>query len=173
MASGGAATAVSCLSWALSLTPPSRLVYHDVDHRGGIALQVRIVDFTIMGCLGTRVEVLERIGLIDPRYFIYCEDIDYSLRLIAAGYRIGFVPEAEGWYKGSASMVPGSARHDYHMVRSSLLPVQKFYPRLMPIAFAHSLARCAAPKVVRREGERLRAVLRADRDVPSWNERAA
>jgi GT2 family glycosyltransferase len=123
------------------------------------------LDFITMGCMLVPVAVLERVGLIDERYFIYCEDIDYSLRVRRAGLRIGFAADAEVWHKGSASMVPGSAKHDYNMVRSSLLLVGKFYRPLMPLAFLHSAVRCAAPKIVRRQPDRLRAVLRAYRDV--------
>lgn len=122
------------------------------------------LDFVTMGCLLAPLGVVARVGLIDDRYFIYCEDIDYSLRVKRAGLRLGYAADAEVWHKGSASMVPGSARHDYNMVRSSMLLVSKFYPHLLPAALGYSLFRCALPKVARGEWARLAAVMRGYRD---------
>jgi GT2 family glycosyltransferase len=42
-----------------------------------------------------RREVIEQVGLLDERFFIYCEEIDWCLRLKAAGWGIWCVPEAE------------------------------------------------------------------------------
>lgn len=130
------------------------------------------LDFVSMGCLLARLDVVRRIGLIDERFHIYCEDIDYSLRVRAAGLRLSFAPDAEVWHKGSASMIPGSPRHDYNMVRSSILLVRKFYPRLVPVAVAYSVVRCALPKVFRGQPVRLRAVVRGYRDALLHHESA-
>jgi GT2 family glycosyltransferase len=122
------------------------------------------LDFISMGCLLVPLDVVKRVGLIDERYFLYCEDIDYSLRVRALGWRLAFAAGAEVWHKGGAAAIHGSSRHDYYMVRSALLLVHKFFPRRLPIAFGFSLFRCALPKVVRGQWTRLRAVLRAYRD---------
>ena len=39
-------------------------------------------------------EVIEQVGYLDGRLFIQVEDVDWSLRMRAAGYRILFVPQA-------------------------------------------------------------------------------
>lgn len=122
------------------------------------------LDFVSMGCLLVPLQAVRRVGLIDERYFLYGEDIDYSLRLKAAGYGIDFVPSAEVWHKGSASTVPRSPTHDYNLLRSALLLVDKFHPRLLPLAMAYLFYRCALPKAVRGEWRRLAVVARAFRD---------
>ncbi len=38
---------------------------------------------------------LERIGLLDERYFLYYEDVDYSLRILEQGGKLWVVPGAE------------------------------------------------------------------------------
>lgn len=119
------------------------------------------VDFISMGCMLVPIRVMRQVGLIDERFFIYCEDIDYSFRLVKAGYELGFVADAEVLHKGSATMIPGSPFHDYHMVLSSLLLVRKHFARWFPLAFLYSVGRCLLPKLVRLQGTRLTATLRA------------
>jgi GT2 family glycosyltransferase len=46
--------------------------------------------------------VLERVGLLDAELFLHVEDVDWSQRMLAAGYRILFVPRARIWHKVSA-----------------------------------------------------------------------
>ena len=50
--------------------------------------------------------VFDRAGGFDPRFFMYMEDTDLSLRIDGAGYRNLFVPEGGGvhdWGRGSGS----------------------------------------------------------------------
>ncbi|MFT6556364.1 glycosyltransferase family 2 protein [Sneathiella sp.] len=50
-----------------------------------------------------RRDMLEKIGLFDPDFFAYMEDIDLGLRAQMAGYRCIFVPGAIVYHMGSAS----------------------------------------------------------------------
>jgi hypothetical protein len=72
------------------------------------------------------------------------------------------------WHKAGGATRHGSPTHDYYIARNSLLLVHKFYPRMIPAAFAFSLYRCALPKVVRGDWARLRAVLAAYRDFSAF-----
>jgi GT2 family glycosyltransferase len=40
-----------------------------------------------------RAEVLEKVGLFDPRFFLYCEEVDLCLRIKRAGYEIWYWPD--------------------------------------------------------------------------------
>ncbi len=40
----------------------------------------------------TRKKIINQIGLLDERYFMYAEDIDWSLRIKQAGWKIMYVP---------------------------------------------------------------------------------
>jgi len=44
-------------------------------------------------------EVTEKIGLLDKEFFIYLEDVDYSLRAKENGFRVVYVPKAKMWHK--------------------------------------------------------------------------
>lgn len=52
------------------------------------------------GCaLFIKRAVIEKIGLLDPRFFMYFEDRDWSLRAAKNDYKILFVPSATVWHK--------------------------------------------------------------------------
>lgn len=66
----------------------------------------------ITGCaMLIKREVIEKIGLLDPIYFAYYEDVDYSYKVKKAGYNIKVIPESIIWHKKSASAgIKGSIR---------------------------------------------------------------
>jgi N-acetylglucosaminyl-diphospho-decaprenol L-rhamnosyltransferase len=53
------------------------------------------IDHPLGAALVVRREAIEQVGLLDERFFIYCEEIDWCLRIKAAGWGIWCVPEAE------------------------------------------------------------------------------
>jgi len=58
----------------------------------------------ISGCaMLIRKEVIDAIGLLDPSYRIYCEDIDFCLRARRAGWECVYEPLAHVWHKVSSS----------------------------------------------------------------------
>lgn len=70
----------------------------------------------VSGCaLLVRREVIEDIGMLDPVYTMYCEDVDFCLRARAAGWRCVYEPEAVVWHKVSSSsgggMTPYKLEH--------------------------------------------------------------
>jgi GT2 family glycosyltransferase len=122
------------------------------------------LDYISGACLLIPARVVERAGLMDERYFLYGEDVEWGARIRDAGFGLAYCAEAEVWHKGSASTVRRSELHDYYNVKSPLLLVQKRHPRRLPAAFAYSVGRCVLPKIVRGEWQRLRSVWRAYRD---------
>ena len=46
-----------------------------------------------------RRSLIETIGVLDDRFFAYVEDVDYSLRATAAGFRNVAVPDAVVWHR--------------------------------------------------------------------------
>jgi GT2 family glycosyltransferase len=117
--------------------------------------------FVGAGLLLIRLSTLRHVGLFDETFFLYGEDYDWGERMRSAGYRLTYTTRAVAWHKGSATVVRGSPFQDYHLVRGTLRFVRKHRPQLMPIAFSYSLIRSLAPKLVRRQWDRARAVLRA------------
>ncbi|MFH0793281.1 MAG: glycosyltransferase family 2 protein [bacterium] len=57
--------------------------------------ELRDVDWVSGACLMVRREVMEKIGLLDERFFIYNEDVDWCMRIHQAGWRVVFFPDSE------------------------------------------------------------------------------
>jgi GT2 family glycosyltransferase len=57
------------------------------------------------GCVGfIRREVFEKIGLLDPEFFNYFEDVDFALRAARAGFSCVYLPEAVATHIGGGAM---------------------------------------------------------------------
>lgn len=121
-------------------------------------------DYVTGASMLVRSAVLDDVGLLDERYFLYSEEVDWCLRAREAGWRLLYAPGSTVWHKGGQSVQYSSPLHDYHTVRGMLLLVRRFYPARLPVALLYSVYRCLAPKLIRLQGTRLRAVLRAYRD---------
>ena len=97
--------------------------------------RVEEVDF-VSGC-GMLVprQTWERVGLFDPRFFMYYEDLDLCVRAKEAGYRIVCATQAHMWHALSASTGgPDSPLKQYYQVKSTLLFSQKHTRGLQRVA---------------------------------------
>jgi len=84
------------------------------------------VDF-VSGCgMLVRRELWNRVGLFDPRFFMYYEDLDLCVRAAQAGYRLVSTTEAHMWHALSASTGgPDSPMKQYYQVKSTFLFCEK------------------------------------------------
>jgi len=53
------------------------------------------IDHPLGAALMARGEAIQEVGLLDERFFIYCEEIDWCMRMKKAGWGIYCVPRAE------------------------------------------------------------------------------
>jgi N-acetylglucosaminyl-diphospho-decaprenol L-rhamnosyltransferase len=59
-----------------------------------------------------RREVFEKIGLLDERYFMYFEEVDFCLKAKRAGFKIGYVPSSRVVHLvGAASELSDARKH--------------------------------------------------------------
>ena len=58
-----------------------------------------LVEFITLCTVLCRREAVAAAGLLDPSFFFYCEDTDYSARVRAAGYELVYTPAAKVWHK--------------------------------------------------------------------------
>ncbi len=65
--------------------------------------QVALVDGVLGACVLARRAAWEQVGLLDERFFMYYEEIDWYRRMSAAGWRIYYVPAAEVIHHGGKS----------------------------------------------------------------------
>ena len=85
----------------------------------------------ITGCsLLVSRKTIDMIGLLDERYFLYWEDVDWGLRLSDAGLKIAVIYASKIWHKiSSSSGGNDSPLKIYHKTRSHLLFSQLHCPK--------------------------------------------
>jgi rhamnopyranosyl-N-acetylglucosaminyl-diphospho-decaprenol beta-1,3/1,4-galactofuranosyltransferase len=77
----------------LAIKPKTGMVETDYGTRAAMPERVGLENVAFEGFL-VRREVVDRIGLPDPGYFIFYDDVDFALRARRAGYRIWGVRDA-------------------------------------------------------------------------------
>lgn len=98
---------------------PPRVVITGFGKQDGPAYSVqRELDYATGCATLVKRRALETVGLLDPVYFMYQEDYDYSERLREANYKIVYVPTSVMWHKASASVGEGSEEKWFRWSRS-------------------------------------------------------
>lgn len=93
------------------------------------ARREHVVDWVSGACLLVRRSAAESAGLLDERFFLYTEDVDFCHAVRALGYRVLFTPAAEIVHlRGqSRATAPQAANAAYR--RSHIAFYEKHHPR--------------------------------------------
>ncbi|MFH0749580.1 MAG: glycosyltransferase family 2 protein [Candidatus Gottesmanbacteria bacterium] len=77
----------------------------------------------ITGCsFIVRREVINKIGMLDDRYYLYLEDLDWNLRIQGAGWKTLYIPSSIVWHVNAGSSGrPGNPVHEYYFTRNRLV----------------------------------------------------
>jgi GT2 family glycosyltransferase len=124
------------------------------------------VDY-VVGCgLLVKRAVLEKVGLLDERYFLYYEETDFCARVQKAGWRIVTEPTARLWHKVSRTTGAESDLTLYYMRRNVLLYLREHGRRpILSVARAVGDAlRLALVWTLQGKHHRRKVLLRAVRD---------
>lgn len=79
-------------------------------------------DYATGCCMMVKREIFEKVGLLDKKYYLYYEDVDFCERAKRCGYKVAYVPKAIVWHKNAGSSgKPGSPVHEYYQTRNRLL----------------------------------------------------
>ena len=126
------AGAVSCPKM-LFLDPPDEIWFAGgelaratgkVRHLGGhekdgpAFAEKKQVSFITFCCVLLPRQVIEQVGFLDETLFMYCEDVDYCIRLADAGVPLWFLPDARIWHKAGGSA--GGMLSVYYITRNTL-----------------------------------------------------
>ncbi len=92
------------------------------------------VDYVIGAAFLVRSDVLKDVGLLDPDFFLYREDVDWCMRARHLGYQILYVPQARVWHRSHHVRGNELPRITYYMTRNSLMLLAKHGGRKLRFA---------------------------------------
>lgn len=91
-------------------------------------------------------DAIDKVGLMPECYFLYYEEIDWSLMFTRAGYQIWYEPSCTIYHKESQSTGQNSPLRTYYITRNRLLLVKRNWHGLTKY-FAYSYLIClVAPR---------------------------
>jgi len=75
-------------------------------------------------------EAIEAAGLLAEDLFLYAEDVDWALRIRAAGFEVAFAPDARAWHRVSSSSggAAASTHTLYYGVRNTIAVLERRRP---------------------------------------------
>jgi GT2 family glycosyltransferase len=88
------------------------------------------VDHTLGATMMLRREVIRQTGLLDERYFMYCEEIDWSMRIRRAGWEIYCIPGAHVTHLAGQSTSQVRPQSIVNLWRSRLMLFERYYSPL-------------------------------------------
>ena len=97
----------------------------------------QFVDWVSGACLLVRRTVAEAAGLLDERFFLYTEDVDFCASVRARGWRVLFTPAAEIVHLRGRSRVTAVQQSNAAYRRSHLAFYAKHHPRMVPLLKAY------------------------------------
>lgn len=92
-------------------------------------------DLLTFACVLLKAEVFKRAGLLDERYFLYLEDVDYCVSTIRSDYELWLNPNVCVTHKTSSSFADNRGKIKFSF-KSSFIFIKKWYrfpDNIMPI----------------------------------------
>jgi N-acetylglucosaminyl-diphospho-decaprenol L-rhamnosyltransferase len=90
------------------------------------------VDAVTGACMLVRVSAIEQVGLLDERFFMYGEDLDWAYRIKARGWRIFYEPAVRATHRKGATSARQSGRMIVEFYRAMYLFHRKHYASRSP-----------------------------------------
>lgn len=133
----------------------------------------RAVAFATGCCLWIPMDVIERAGVLDERFFLYYEDTEYSFRLRRLGIPIYYCPRAVMYHKvGASTKGADSPLCAYYIARNWLLCSRMHLGWRYPLFLAYygaNRAVCCALWLIRGKRALVRATLQGIGDYRKGN----
>jgi GT2 family glycosyltransferase len=98
---------------------------------------VQEVDWLSGACLLVRAQAAAEVGLLDERFFMYSEELDWCRRFKAAGWEVWYEPAARVVHHGGGSSDQVVAGRHIHFNRSKIAYFRKHHGRVAAL-FLHA-----------------------------------
>ena len=97
-------------------------------HKNVTVLPTKDQKFELLtfACVLIKAEVFKKVGLLDERYFLYLEDVDYCVSVGNAGYELWLNPSVCVTHKTSSSFADNRGKIKFSF-RSSFIFIKKWY----------------------------------------------
>lgn len=102
------------------------------------------IEFSTGASMIVRSDVIRDVGLMDDRYFLYWEDVDWCERIRLAGWTIRYAPKSVVWHKVGAT-IPDDKRwaQARYEGRNRVEFYRRVYPRKWPRVALFTLGNAA------------------------------
>ncbi|MBM3205388.1 glycosyltransferase family 2 protein [Candidatus Shapirobacteria bacterium] len=109
---------------------------HD-EYRTDNIKHLKSPDYVSGACMLIRRKVLEKIGFLDERYFLFFEDSDFCLRAKKAGFKVALEPKSVMIHNLSEGKKK-PLYYFYHLLRSNLIFINSWLPFYRrPVAYLY------------------------------------
>lgn len=93
-----------------------------------------------------RLDVLQRIGTMSEIYFLFYEEIDWSIQMRRAGYKLWYEPAAVIYHKESMTVQRNSPSREFYLSRARMLFARKNISGIKKYITCTYICCIAAPK---------------------------
>ncbi|MAG35245.1 MAG: glycosyl transferase [Dehalococcoidia bacterium] len=111
--------------------------YYEEDRAHTLA---RVVDWATGACWLVRRTALRQVGSLDPRFFMYFEELDVAIRLHSAGWEVRYTPGAQVIHHGSLSADQNLLARDFYFHQSKYQFVGKWWGAVAAVALRGFIA---------------------------------
>jgi hypothetical protein len=101
------------------------------------------VDWVSGAALFARKEFIEKVGILDDKYFMFSEDVDWCFRCWEAGFRVAYLPQSvithaigRSTDKAPNRMIGGFHRSMFRFYRKNMVPKMNPLARPFALGFA-------------------------------------
>ena len=101
----------------------------------GLNDKIKEVDYVAGSSFLIKKEVIEKVGILNPAYFIYWEETDWCARAHKAGYKVLFIPKSKIWHKVSAITKKISGFSEYLLTRNMFWFMKQHATRSQYLSF--------------------------------------
>jgi len=98
--------------------------------------EAKLVEYAPTCCMLVKSEIFATVGLMDPEYFVYYDDVDFCIKVNKAGYGIFYFPAAKLWHK--VSSLTGGSQSDFsvgYTARNRAMLINKNFSGLEKLFF--------------------------------------